>query len=110
MKAPFSAYLDSLRDGLRELIALLRPDYDYVSVLATDSRGLSVRISQRARSVSSETMTTERGVVLRVCRDGQYSEYALNSFDPAEPEAAAEEIRAACARQRAALEAAGAEV
>ena len=62
MKAPFSAYLDSLRDGLRELIALLRPDYDYVSVLATDSRGLSVRISQRARSVSSETMTTERGV------------------------------------------------
>ncbi|MBR4549737.1 MAG: TldD/PmbA family protein [Oscillospiraceae bacterium] len=110
MKAPFSAYLDSLRDGLRELIALLRPDYDYVSVLATDSRGLSVRISQRARSVSSETMTTERGVVLRVCRDGQYSEYALNSFDPAEPEAAAEEIRAAFARQRAALEAVGAEV
>ena len=68
MKAPFSAYLNGLRGGLKELIALLRQDYDYVSVLATDSKGLAVRISQRARSVSSETMTTERGVVVRVCR------------------------------------------
>ena len=83
MKAPFSAYLNGLRGGLKELIALLRQDYDYVSVLATDSKGLAVRISQRSRSVSSETMTTERGIVVRVCRDGQYSEYALNSFDPA---------------------------
>ena len=107
MKAPFSAYLDSLRDGLRELIALLRRDYDYVSVLATDSRGLAVRITQRARSVGSETMTTERGVVVRVCRDGQYSEYALSAFDPADPAAAAEEIRAAFARQSAVLRATG---
>ena len=105
MKAPFSAYLNSLRGGLNELIALLRQDYDYVSVLATDSRGLGVSISQRARSVSSETMTTERGIVVRVCRDGLYSEYALNTFDPARPEAAAEEIRAAFTRQRGLLSA-----
>ena len=103
MKAPFSAYLNGLRGGLKELIALLRQDYDYVSVLATDSKGLAVRISQRSRSVSSETMTTERGVVVRVCRDGQYSEYALNNFDPARPAAAAEEIRAALERQAALL-------
>ena len=105
MKAPFSAYLNSLRGGLNELIALLRQDYDYVSVLATDSRGLGVSISQRARSVSSETMTTERGIVVRVCRDGLYSEYALNTFDPSRPEAAAEEIRAAFTRQRGLLSA-----
>ena len=86
MKAPFSAYLNSLRPGLQELIALLRRDYDYVSALATDSQGLAVSISQRARSVSSETMTTERGVVVRVCKDGQYSEYALSCFDPAKPD------------------------
>ncbi len=110
MKAPFSAYLNSLRPGLQELIALLRRDYDYVSALATDSQGLAVSISQRARSVSSETMTTERGVVLRVCRDGLYSEYALNNFDPAAPAAAAAEIHAAFERQLAALETVGAEV
>ena len=90
MKAPFSAYLNSLRDGLNELIALLRQTYEYVSVLATDSSGLTVSISQRSRAVGSETMTTERGIVVRVCRDGLYSEYALNTFDPADPAAAAE--------------------
>ena len=103
MKAPFSAYLNSLRGGLTELIGLLRQDYDYVSVLATDSRGLSVSISQRARAVGSETMTTERGIVVRVCRDGLYSEYALNTFDPAKPAEAAGEIRSAFARQTALL-------
>ena len=109
MKAPFSAYLNSLRGGLKDLIALLRQDYEYVSVLATDSKGLAVRISQRSRSVSSETMTTERGVVVRVCRDGQYSEYALNTFDPEKPEQAAEDIRAAFRRQQELLRLTGTE-
>ena len=107
MEAPFSAYLNSLRGGLNELIALLRQTYEYVSVLATDSCGLTVSISQRSRAVGSETMTTERGIVVRVCRDGLYSEYALNTFDPADPAAAAAEIRAAFAKQKALLEATG---
>ena len=58
MKAPFSAYLSGIKPGLQELIRLLRPDFDYVSVLATDSKGLNVRISRHAKSVGSETMTT----------------------------------------------------
>ena len=101
MKAPFSPYLTSIKDGLKRLIALLGEDYPYVSVLATDSKGLSVRISRHARSVGSETMTTERGIVVRVFQGGQYSEYALNDFDPAAPEAAAKEIRNALAAQQA---------
>ena len=103
MKAPFSPYLSGIKDGLRELISLLRQNYAYVSVLATDSRGLAVGISQRAKSVRSETMTTERGVVVRVWLDGQYSEYALNDFDPAAPAAAAERIHAALELQRTLL-------
>ncbi len=35
MKAPFSAYLTEIKGGLRQLIGLLRREYDYVSVLAT---------------------------------------------------------------------------
>ena len=100
MKAPFSAYLTEIKGGLRQLIGLLRREYDYVSVLATDSKGLAVRISQHARSVTSETMTTERGIVIRVCKDGQYSEYALNDFNPADPEGAAERISKAFAEQQ----------
>ena len=69
-----------IKPGLQALIALLRQDYDYVSVLATDSKGLAVRISQHAKSVTSQTMTTERGIVVRVYRDGLYSEYAFNDL------------------------------
>ena len=110
MKAPFSPYLLGIKDGLKELIALLRRDYAYVSVLATDSKGLAVAISQHAKSVRSETMTTERGVVVRVYRDGQYSEYALNDFDPAKVDQAAEEIRRALAAQQEILKATGTQI
>ena len=82
MNAPFSAYLSRVAPGLKELIALLKQRYDYVSVLSTDSTGFQVAISQRAKSVSRETLTTERGTVVRVCRDGLYAEYAFTGFDP----------------------------
>ncbi len=110
MKAPFSAYLSGIKDGLKELIRLLRREYEYVSVLATDSRGLTVRISQHARSVGSETMTTERGVVVRVYRNGQYSEYALNEFDPGRVEETAAQILKALREQQDLLELTGTKV
>ena len=94
MKAPFSEYLNSQDSGLRKLITILREKYDYVSVLSTDSRGLGISISQHSKTVSSETMTTERGTVVRVYKNGLYSEYSLNTFDPERPEAAAAEITA----------------
>ena len=93
MKAPFSKYLDSLVPGLKKLIEALEQDFDYVSVLSTDSKGLVVRISQHSRSVGNQTMTTERGTVVRVYKDGLYSEYAMDRFDPEDPEGAAAEIR-----------------
>ena len=86
MKAPFSNYLDSLVPGLRKLIEILEKDFDYVSVLSTDSKGLAVRISQHSKSVGNQTMTTERGTVVRVYKDGLYSEYAMDRFDPKDPE------------------------
>ncbi len=110
MNAPFSPYLSGIKAGLQQLLALLRKDYDYVSILATDSKGLSVNISQHAKAVGSETMTTERGVVVRVYRAGQYSEAALNRFDPADPQAAAREIAQTLARQQALLQDVGAAV
>ncbi len=109
MKATFSPYLSTIKPGLKTLIGLLGEEFPYVSVLATDSKGLAVRISRHSRSVSDQTMTTERGVVVRVWKDGRYSEYALNRFDPAAPGAAAAEITAALRAQFAVLEATGAE-
>jgi TldD protein len=107
MKAPFSEYLNSLVPGLRRLIELLEQDFDYVSVLSTDSKGLAVRISQHSKSVGNKTMTTERGTVVRVYKDGLYCEYAMDRFDPAAPEAAAEEISKALTAQLEVLKATG---
>ena len=58
MKAPFSPYLTGIAPGLKQLIALLRRRYDYVSVLSTDSVGFTVRISQRYKGVARDTRTT----------------------------------------------------
>lgn len=107
MKAPFSPYLTGIAAGLRELIRLLRQDYDYVSVLATDSRGLYVMVSQHDKIVRGQNLTTERGIVVRVHAGTHYSEYALNDFDPERPEEAYRKIRETLRAQEAVMGAAG---
>ena len=81
MKAPFSEYLNTLAPSLKQLVSKLGEDYDYVSVLSTDSKGFAIRISQLVKVISSSNLTTERGSVVRVYKDGLYSEYAFNHFD-----------------------------
>jgi len=110
MKAPFSAYLDSLVPGLRKLRDILGGRYEYVSILSTDSKGLVVRVSQHSKSVGNSTMMTERGTVVRVMKDGLYSEYAMDRFDPEDPEGAADRITKELDRQLALLKACGSEV
>ncbi len=108
MKAPFSGFLDGLTPWIRRLIGVLDGRYDYVSVLSTDSVGFTVTISQRSKSVSNTTMTTERGNVVRVYRDGLYGEYAFNEIS-GEPEDAALAICAELDRQIALLKKTGTE-
>ncbi len=81
MKAKFSEYLTKLAPQLKKLIEELSPDYDYVSVLASDSKGFSIQASQRNKAITGENMTTERGCVVRVYKNGLYSEYAFNKPD-----------------------------
>ena len=92
MNAPFSDYLGRIAPGLKELIALLRQRYDYVSVLSTDSVGFSVSISQRSKNVSREANFTERGTVVRVYRNSLYAEYAFTGFNPEKAAETAETI------------------
>ena len=110
MKAPFSAYLQGIAPALKELAAELGRDYAYVSILSTDSVGFRISISQRSKSVSNQSMTTERGTVVRVMKDGRYSEAAFNEFDPAKVKEKAEELKEMFAAQRALLDACGSEV
>ena len=62
MKAPFSEYLNQIEQPLKRVISLLGNDYEYVSALASDSKGLNIRISAHAKSVSDKTMANERGI------------------------------------------------
>ena len=110
MKAPFSPWLEKLAPALRQIVDELSESYDYVSVLSTDSVGFSLSISQHVKSLSGDTMTTERGSVVRVCRGGRYSEYAFNEIDPDHPETAAAEAKAFLDRQSALLERTGSSV
>ncbi|MBR3643440.1 MAG: TldD/PmbA family protein, partial [Parasporobacterium sp.] len=84
MKAKFSEYLQENAPFFEELAAELSKKYDYISLLATDSKGFSINCSQHSKSVSNSNITTERGCVVRVWKDGLYSEYAFNKPETAD--------------------------
>ena len=110
MKAKFSTYLNEIAPGLKEMIAELRKSYDYVSVLSTDSVGFNVRVSQRVKSISGSTLTTERGNVVRVYKDGLYSEYSFNRFDPDKAKDMAAEVKSVLDAQLSVLKATNSKV
>lgn len=110
MKAEFSPYLSGIADGMKKFIAILNKSFDYVSVLSTDSIGWRMSVSKRVANITNRTMTTERGNVVRVCKDGLYSEYSFNEFDPENPEKTADLVNKALLAQFALIKATGTEV
>ncbi|MBQ9324401.1 MAG: TldD/PmbA family protein [Clostridia bacterium] len=92
MQAPFSPYLCSIAGGIRQLMERFYQDFDDVSILCTDSVGFAARVSRQVTTLSHETMTTERGMVVRVWKNGRYSEAAFNCFDPQDPDRTYAEI------------------
>ena len=110
MRAAFSGYLTGIAPAMKRVVGILGERYEYVSILCTDSSGFRMSVGQRAVSVVNETMTTERGNVIRVMKDGCVAEYAFNAFDPEDPEKIAEEAMEALDQQAALLAAAGTQV
>ncbi|MBN1836967.1 MAG: TldD/PmbA family protein [Spirochaetales bacterium] len=103
VKVPYSEHLRRQRDSLREVVHLLRREYPYVSLLATDCRGLRYAVQRREASIQ-ESRFGERGSVVRIHDGHGYIEFSFN--EGGEPEALAAEIcrnAAALARQRSAL-------
>lgn len=80
MKSEFSKYLASKQQDCESLVALLLEHYDYASVLATDVSGTSFAVSTRQK-VIREAFLAERGFVVRVYKNGLYSEYSFNIFE-----------------------------
>ena len=88
---------------MRRLIDRLGADFEYVSVLSTDSVGFSLRVTPRVKRLTRQTMTTERGHVARLYRDGCYFEYAFNEVDADSIDGTATEIIDAYRRQQGLL-------
>jgi TldD protein len=110
MKAPFSDYLNTIEPALKELISELRKDYDYVSILSTDSPAFSAAVQKGSMSITTDALTSERGMAVRLARRGHYMEYALNDFDPDRVKETADQIRAELAMQEEILKKTGTKI
>ncbi|BBE31527.1 Zn-dependent protease [Tepiditoga spiralis] len=79
MKVKKSDFLDSKIDLLKKIIDNLSNDFEYVSILGTDSIGKSYKVSSKEIGVS-DGMWNERGFVARVYNGKNYTEYSFNEL------------------------------
>ncbi len=106
MLARQSEFLLASKPALQKLLGLLKPHFEYVSVLATDVTGTTIRASQRNKSIS-DYGDGERGFVVRVYKNGGYMEYSFNTID--DVDALASRITDSLTAQAEMLEKAGVE-
>ena len=69
MQVPMSSYLVEIKPQIQELIRLLEREFDYVSVLCTDVKGTTYRVSMHQTTVGDYHFC-ERGFVVRAWQDG----------------------------------------
>ena len=62
----------------RKLVKELQKDYDYVSILGTHVHSKSLSVSTRTKS--SDDVDNECGFVIKVYKNGHYSEYSCNDI------------------------------
>ncbi|MCE1196190.1 hypothetical protein LWX53_06800, partial [bacterium] len=89
-----SSFLAGQKPLLEELIKILAPRFDYISVLGTDDRGLSYAATP-GETRTGEPMWVQRGFVFRAQKDGKIAEYACPALGSAEAAGAAAPGRAA---------------
>ncbi|SHI67895.1 TldD protein [Parasporobacterium paucivorans DSM 15970] len=79
MKVEYSGYLGKCKPLIRKLVEELSKDYGYVSVLGTDTKGRSYRVS-RTGTIIKDYDFGERGFVVRIHNGINYSEYSFNEI------------------------------
>jgi TldD protein len=92
-KRSHSPFLLAAKPLLAKIVGHLRPHFDYISVLATDDRGLSY-FALPGETRTAEPMWVQRGFVFRAQRDGKVAEYACAVLPGDSAAKAAADIRA----------------
>jgi len=85
-----SAYLTGIRNDLKTIIAELSAHFDYVSVLATDSKGKAFGV--RTRSMDIRDFMGERGMVFRAVCQGRVAEVSINNLKLSVPMDASQKL------------------
>jgi TldD protein len=80
VKVENSEFLSNSKPLIGKLISMLSKSYKYVSVLGTDTKGKSFRVSKTGISVN-DYMLVERGFVVRIHNGVSYSEYSFNEIN-----------------------------
>ncbi len=80
MKLKESIFLRDNKKHLKKIIDELSKEYEYVSILGTDVKGVVYRVLTSGIAVSPSP-TVERGFVIRVMDKGIVSEYSFNNLD-----------------------------
>lgn len=83
MEKEFSTYLQNNHSILKEIVKKLSKKFEYVSVLATDCEGQKITVSEK-KILVKDSDWNERGFVLRVYKQGLFSEYSFNKINSVE--------------------------
>ena len=76
----FSTYLSQSKPLLQKHIQMLSAKYTYVSILACDSVGKFIEVSEKEQKIIDHPLQ-ERGFVVRVYNGKYYSEYSFNHLE-----------------------------
>jgi len=85
-----STYLNSIRSDLKTIISELSQHFEYVSVLATDSKGKAFGV--RTRSMDIRDFMGERGMVFRALCQGRVAEVSINDLKLSVPMDASQKV------------------
>ncbi len=80
MKVSNGLYLQQIKPLLKKLSDLLLKEYQYASILATDSTSKRYNVSKRGTVIAEDPMFNTRGYVVRVYTGTSYAEYSFNEL------------------------------
>ncbi|MBI9010386.1 MAG: TldD/PmbA family protein [Tenericutes bacterium] len=83
MKTSLSVFLSKKRDAVKSIIHDLSKEFEYISILGTDTQGTTYNVSKSGSGVNDSRLV-ERGFVARVYNGVNYSEYSFNKIEDLE--------------------------
>ncbi len=80
MKVKSSHYLKQVKPLLKELLGRLLEQYDYASILASDSNAAIYSVSNQGTVISEDDILSGRGFIIKVYDGKSYGEYSFNEI------------------------------